>query len=81
MYSRVKELPAIPRGSIKKGNDHQKRIMDQFTAIVVTAAGAKQVRSSEIGLYEGLCVSSGIGTPSKEWFYSEEYICSCRSRS
>lgn len=71
----------IPRGSLKKGNEHQKGIMVQFTAIVVTAAGAKQVSTRDRELYEGFCVSSGIGTPSKEWLYSEEYICSCRSRS
>ena len=50
----------IPRGSLKKGNEHQKGIMDQFTAIVVTAAGAKQVSTRDRELYEGFCVSSGI---------------------
>lgn len=44
--------------------------MEQFTAIVVTAAGAKQVKDDQNCKSLGFCLSDGIGTSSEEWTYS-----------
>ncbi len=56
-------------------------IMEQFTAIVVTAAGAKQVIGVGLRMMGVGCgVSDGAGAQTEEWSHPQGDICPCCAR-
>ena len=49
--------------------------MEQFTAIVVTAAGSKQVSNVLASYSPGFCLSGWIGASSEKWLHPEGNLC------